>query len=140
MNDICLDTGVIHLFLSKNPKPQVIELMEKIKNGSVNACIVAPVISELTYHVCKIDGRERALAAVNSFLKQYPVSVVETDTSLVLSAGVLKCQHRKLLSYIDCISIALCIRARMEFHSTEKKLKDFPGNVLQHVKVVRYTF
>ena len=138
MDDACLDTGVVHLFLTKNCPGMVINLMNRIKSGKTRACIVSPVISELFYHLCKVDGKEDAKIAVNSFLEQYPVHYIDLDKSMMLSTGVLKCQHRARLSYIDCMSIAYCLKNKVPFHTTEKKIKTIPQNTLKRLKVVKY--
>jgi hypothetical protein len=58
--------------------------------------------------------------------------------TILMAAGKMKCQHRTVLSYIDCMSIAHTLKMNIPFHTTEKKLKQIPGNVLQRLKVVKY--
>ena len=42
--------------------------------------------------------------------------------------------------YIDCMGIAISLSKKIPFHTTEKKLKQIPNNVLEKLKVVKYTF
>jgi len=140
MDKAYLDAGIVALFLAKDCPLKIKELMEKIKSGSVEGHVLAPVLIESFFQICKLDGIDDAKVAINSFLKQYPLHVGTQDTSLVISAGVLKCQHRTSLSYIDCMSIAYCLNNKFTFHTTEKKLQKIPGNTLQKMKIVKYKF
>ena len=135
-----LDAGIISLFYAKDCPPKIKDLLEKIKAGSIEGHILAPVLIEAFFNICKIDGIEDAKISINSFLKQYPLHVGSEETSLVISAGVLKCQHRDSLSYIDCMSIAYCLNNKCTFHSTEKELKKIQGNTLQKLHIVKYNF
>ncbi|MHA1371572.1 MAG: PIN domain-containing protein [Promethearchaeota archaeon] len=137
---ICLDTGILTLHFARDCPPKVEEFMKKIKNRDIEAHVLAPVLSEFFFHVCKLDGIEIAKISINSLLEQYPLVVVKHDTSLIVSAGILKCQHRNTLSYIDCMSISYCLNNKLEFHTTEKKVKKIPGNTLQKLRIVKYQY
>jgi predicted nucleic acid-binding protein len=112
--------------------------MQQLKKGSLLAQVVSPVVSEILYHACTVEGKERAQALVSSLLEDYNIDMISPDRALLFSAGVLRCQHRTALSYIDCMSIAHALKLNIPFHTTEKKLKQIPGNVLQRLKVVKY--
>lgn len=135
-----LDTGILSIFLSSNPTPSVISLMRKIRKGEIQAKIPKPIIVETFFHVCKTNGKEKAQISIMNLLKHYPIDLIEFTPSLLLAAGVLKCQHRTHLSYNDCMSIALALDLKAIFHTTEKRLKEIPNNVLNRLKVVSYTF
>jgi predicted nucleic acid-binding protein len=134
----CLDTGVFSIFFSKECTTKVSSVMQQLKKGSLHAQVVSPVVSEILYHACTVEGKERAQALVNSLLEDYNIDVISPDRVLLFSAGVLRCQHRNALSYIDCMSIAYVLKMGIPFHTTEKKLKQIPGNILQRLKVVKY--
>nr|MDO8108908.1 PIN domain-containing protein [Candidatus Sigynarchaeota archaeon] len=135
-----LDTGVLTLFLARNCPLKVQELMDNIKKAKIEGHLLAPVLTEVFLHICKLDGIDSAKISMNSLLKQYPFKIGEQDTSLIISAGILKCQHRETLSYVDCMSIAYCLNNNCVFHTTEKKIKKIPGNTLQKLDVVKYKF
>ena len=139
-NKAYLDAGILTLYLAKNCPQKINELMTSIKAGTVEGHVLAPVLTEAFSHICKLDGIDDAKVSINTLLKEHPLHVGEQDTSLVVSAGVLKCQHRDSLSYIDCLSIAYCLNNKCTFHTTEKKLKKIPGNTLQRLQVVKYSF
>nr|MDO8111780.1 hypothetical protein [Candidatus Sigynarchaeota archaeon] len=93
---------------------------------------------EIYFQSCKVEGQERATLLLNSLLEEYKVDIINPDRRLLFSAGLLKCQYRTALSYIDCLSIAHALRIKLPFHTTEKKLKQIPGNMLQMLNVVKY--
>ena len=134
----CFDTGVFSIFFSKECTPKVTGVMQQLKKGSVVGQVVSPVLTEIIYHSCTVEGKERAQVLVGSLLEDYNIDVISLDRDLLYSAGILRCQHRSVLSYIDCMSIAYALKMNLPFHTTEKKLKQIPGNVLQRLKVVKY--
>ena len=140
MKEICLDTGVISIFFSNNPTNQVINLMKDIQQQKISAYLPKPVMIEAFFHVCKNDGKENAKIILITFLKKYPLNLIEFDNNLIIHAGQLKCQHRSNLSYIDCMGIAIALNRKIAFHTTEKKLKKIPHNVLEKLIVVKYSF
>ena len=135
-----LDTGILCIFLSSNPTPSVTLLMEKIMKGEIHAKMPKPMIVETFFHICTTDGKEKAQISIMNLLKHYPIELIEFNSSLLLAAGVLKCQHRTHLSYNDCMGIALALDMKANFHTTEKQLKEIPNNVLKRLKMVSYTF
>jgi len=137
-NVICIDTGIYSIFFSEDCTPRVSELMAKIKKGDLTGHLISPVVSEIFYQICKVYGQDQARSLVSSLLKDYYIEIVDPDRSLLFTAGLLKCQHRTTLSYIDCMAIAYSLKMKIEFHTTEKKLKEIPGNVLQKLKTVKY--
>ena len=140
MNEICLDTGVISIFFSNDPTNQVKNLMKKIQQQKINAYLPKPVLIEAFYHICRNDGKENAKITLINFLKKYPLNLIEFDNNLIIHAGQLKCQHRNSLSYIDCMGIAIALNRKIPFHTTEKKMNKIPNNVLEKLKVVKYSF
>ena len=140
MSKICLDSGVLSIFFTKNPTQQVKTLMGEIQKRNIRAYVSKPVLIETFFHVCKNDGKDNAKITLVNFLEKYPLDLIEFDTNLIIHAGQLKCQHRNTLSYIDCMGIAIALSRKIPFHTTEKKLKKIPNNVLEKLKVVEYSF
>ena len=124
---ICLDTGLLTLFYSKNPPNTIIELMNQIKQKKIRAYIVWPVLIEVYKHLCILKGKTYAESTITSLINNYPVSVINLDISLILKAGALKCQHRTTLSYNDCIIIAYSLNKKLVLHTTEKDLPKIPN-------------
>ena len=54
----------------------------------------------------------------------------------MIKAGLLKCQHAKVLSYNDCFAIAYALNKKFTFHTTEKGLKEIQPNL----KLKTYNF
>ncbi len=77
---------------------------------------------------------------VTSLPAAYAIEIIHVDMRITIRAGQLKCQYQHALSYNDCLSIAYCLETKLEFHTTEKKLKTFPGHVLSQLKVVKYNW
>ena len=140
-NDACLDTGVLGIFLSENPSQKVRDFMTFVHKGLITVYILKPVLVELFYHLCKLEGKEIASIKLTNLLKRQPnFHYIDLDDSLILEAGILKCQHGTTLSYIDCISIAFALNTNATFHTTEKLIKKIPGNTLQRLKIEKYAF
>lgn len=137
---ICLDAGVIFQYFARDCPSRIASLMNDISRGKVRAVVFKPVLIELFNHLCKAYGKETARVQLTSFTRTVHVEQLDLDDSLVFTAGLLKCQHGKHLSYIDCISIAFCVNNTVEFHTTEKMLKNIPENTLKKLKLVKYTF
>jgi predicted nucleic acid-binding protein len=137
-NEICIDSGIFSIFFSNTCTHRVLELMAKVKNGDLTGQLISPLVCEIYYHACKVYGQDQARILLNSTLVDYCIEIIDPDKSLLFMAGLLKCQHRTTLSYNDCLAIAYCLNMKLEFHTTEKKLKEIPGNVLQKLKTVKY--
>ena len=129
MSTICLDSGVLSIFFTKNPTQKVKTLMLKIQKQNIRAYLPKPVLIEVFFHLCTNDGKEIAKITLVNFLKKYPLHLVEFDTNLLIHTGQLKCQHRSALSYIDCMGIAVALNHKIPFHTTETTLKKFNNNV-----------
>ena len=140
MKEICLDTGVLGIYLSINPGKKIQSLMQNIRKGLIKAFILKPVLIEVFYHICKIEGKEIASIKITNLKSKIPFNFIDLDDSLVLKAGILKCQHRTSLSYIDCMSIAFCLNTNTTFHTTEKLMKKIPNNTLNQLKIEKYSF
>ena len=140
MQQICVDTGFLSIYFSKDCSKDVQEVMDKAKEKKIEIHILNAVLCEVYYQICKIEGKDSATLIINSFLNKFKPFLIELDESLIYSTGLLKCQHSTSLSYIDCMSIAYCQREKISFHTTEKKIKMIPHNTLQKLKVVKYRF
>jgi predicted nucleic acid-binding protein len=140
MKKVCIDAGVLGLYLSENRTPQIKMLLNDVKNRLIQAYIVNPVLSEVFYHQCKKRGALETTIQLRNLLDNYPIELVELDRDLLFSAGKLRCQHQSILSYIDCMSIAYCLQSGAVFHTTEKKIKQIPQNTLARLHVVTYAW
>ncbi|TFF88527.1 MAG: type II toxin-antitoxin system VapC family toxin [Promethearchaeota archaeon] len=126
-NSICLDTGIITQFYSKEPPRDIIVLMNNVKKNDYNCKILYPILVEAYYHMCKFLGKIGAETRIASFIEKYPVNLVNLNKSLIFKAGELKCQYSNSLSYNDCIIIAYALNKKITIHTTEKGLnKLFP--------------
>ena len=140
MKEICLDTGILGIYLSINPGKKIQTLIQNIRKGLTKAFVLKPVLIEVFYNLCKIEGKEIASIKIANLRSQIPFNLVDLDDSLILKAGILKCQHRTSLSYIDCMSIAFCLNTNTTFHTTEKMIKKIPNNTLNQLKIEKYSF
>jgi predicted nucleic acid-binding protein len=137
---ICIDTGVITQYLSSSPPEPIINTINRVIKGEIECHILKSVLIEVYYQICKWKGIEFARNALTSFQKAVPYVPINLDDNLIQSAGMLKCQHRTSLSYIDCMSISYCLNNDMEFHTTEKTLKGIKHNTLDKLKVKKYRY
>ena len=140
MQKICLDTGILNLYFANGTPKKVNDLISRVKKGELQCYIIESVLVELYLNICRREGIEIARITILSFIREFPHILVNLDEDLIITAGKLKCQHRTDLSYIDCMSIALCLNNGITFHTTEKNLKKIPHNTLQRLKVVKYKF
>lgn len=132
----CLDTGVITLLYSKDPPSSIIKLFRDIKEKKIEAHIVSPIMSEVFYHICRLSGKVVAETMVATILNTYPIKLVNLNQTLIIKAGLLKCQHYQFLSYNDCFSIAYALNKKLTFHSTKKDL----GRLFSNLRLKSYTF
>lgn len=133
---ICLDTGMITLLYSKDTPGQILQLFKNIKEENIEAHVLSPLMAESFYHICKLSGKVAAETILATFLNTYPIKLVNLNQSLIIKAGLLKCQHAKILSYNDCFAIAYALNKKFTFHTTEKSIeKIFPT-----LKLKTYTF
>jgi hypothetical protein len=114
--------------------------MKSIRDGKTEANVLKPVLCETFYNICKNKGKDIANQSIATLEKVYPLLQIDLDDALIMFTGLLKCQHRERLSYIDCMSLAFCINNRVEFHTTEKTLKQILPELSKKVKVVAYQF
>jgi len=135
-NIACLDTGIITQLYSKEPPKSILHFMDSIKAGKIEAYVLSPIIVEAFYHICKLKGKATAETMIATFLKTYPIKIVNLNQSLIFKAGILKCQHRAELSYNDCYAIAFSLNKRITFHTTEKSL----SKILPTLKLKSYNF
>ena len=132
----CLDTGIITQLYSKEPPKSILHFMDSIKAGKIEAYVLSPIIVEAFYHICKLKGKASAEIMIATFLKTYPIKIVNLNQSLIFKAGILKCQHRAELSYNDCYAIAFSLNKKITFHTTEKSL----SKILPTLKLKTYNF
>ena len=132
----CLDTGVITLLYSKDPPSSIINLFRAIKEKKIEAHIVSPIMSEVFYHICNLNGKVAAETIIATFLNTYPIKLVNLNQTLIIKAGTLKCQQYHLLSYNDCFSIAYALNKKLTLHTTEKNL----GKAIPNLKLKSYIF
>lgn len=132
----CIDTGIITQLYSKEPPNSILHFMNSIKAGKIEAYVLSPIIVKAFYHICKLKGKVNAETTIATFLKTYPIKIVNLNQSLIFKAGILKCQHRAELSYNDCYAIALSLNKIITFHTTEKSLR----KILPTLKLKIYDF
>ncbi|OLS14636.1 MAG: hypothetical protein RBG13Loki_1738 [Promethearchaeota archaeon CR_4] len=125
----CLDTGVITQFYSKDVPEKIKNFKNQIKTRTIDACTLFPLVAEATFHICKLEGKDAALQKISNFLNTYPIRIILLDSGTSIKAGLLRCQHRRMLSYNDCLAIAFCLNNKYTLHTTEKKLKDLIPNL-----------
>ncbi len=135
-NKICIDTGIITQGCSKKVPDSISLLLKDILGKKIDAFVLAPIIAEAYFHICKTKGIEAAENLITSFFKTYPIKMVNLDQALIYKAGELKCQHRNILSYNDCYTIAYALNNKITLHTTEKELKD----ILPNLKTRKYQF
>jgi predicted nucleic acid-binding protein len=130
-----LDTGVITLYYAKDVLPRIEELFNQIKAGTIEACVISPIIVEVYFQLCRKRGKAHAETSINHFSKEIPHTLVQLDRGAEFRAGALKCEHRAILSYADCMGIAVALQLNATFHTTEK---DLPP--LARLQVKKYSF
>lgn len=111
--------------------------MERVKAGHVTAVLLRTTLVECLSQLCKQPGGMLfAETTIASFVKNYDVLVDDFDVNVAFKAGQLKCQHRKKLSMVDCISIAYALINKLPFHTTEKELHE----LLPRMDMTTYSF
>lgn len=133
---ICLDTGMITLLYSKDTPQPILQLFKNIRDERIEAHVLSPLMAESFYHICKLSGKVAAETILATFLNTYPIKLVNLNQSLIIKAGLLKCQHAKILSYNDCFAIAYALNKRLAFHTTEKRI----GKIFPTLKLKTYSF
>lgn len=128
------------LFFIEPEQDRIVTLLKDLEKETIHSQVVAPILCELYFHLCQAKGKDYASIKVNSLPAAYSIEIVPVDMRLTIRAGQLKCQYQHVLSYNDCLSIAHCLEKKLTFHTTEKKLKTFPGSILQQLKVVKYNW
>ncbi|HME52438.1 MAG TPA: PIN domain-containing protein [Candidatus Lokiarchaeia archaeon] len=132
-----LDTGVIVIFYCGTPEPKLVQLMERIKSGTIGGILMRTTLVEALSQLCKQPGGVTfAESTMASFLKNYNIRVQDFDSNVAFKAGKLKCQHRKKLSNVDCVAIAYALNNNIPFHTTEKELH----KVIPKLKLETYSF
>ena len=133
--NICLDAGIITLHYTRDDLSRISTLMMQIQQKKIIASTIAPILVESYNHLCKANGVIQTEETLASFLNQYPIDIVPISTDLIFKAGQLKCQYRSILSYNDCLIIALSLNQKLILHTTEKNLPKIPN-----LKIKAFTF
>jgi len=133
---ICLDTGIITLLYSKGKPSQITTLFNQIRKDELEAHIVSPIITEAFFQICRLRGKVVAETIIATFLNTYPIKLINLNQSLIIKAGLLKCQHYNELSYNDCFAVAYALNKKLTFHTTEKNL----GKILPNLRIKSYIF
>jgi predicted nucleic acid-binding protein len=133
---ICLDAGMITQYYARDCPAGISAVFDEIKKGKMKAFVPMVILIEAFYHMCKLKGKDVAEANMNNFMEIVPVEVVQVEKDIMFKAGALKCQLRRVLSYNDCIVIALALNQRLTLHTTEKEFKA----KVPSLKVVEHSF
>ncbi len=136
VKNVCLDTGMITLLYSKDTPQPILQLFKNIKTEKIQAHVLSPLLAESFFHICKLSGKVAAETILATFLNTYPIKLVNLNQSLIIKAGLLKCQHAKILSYNDCFAIAYALNKKFTFHTTEKDI----GKIFPTLKLKTYSF
>jgi hypothetical protein len=132
---ICLDTGPITLYFSKNCSDQIITLFQFIETQQYHAQIIPPVLVEVYKHLSDAGGKSLAESSITKLFTLPCIELVEIEKSTLIKAGQLKVEYPSKLSVVDCLICAYSILKRVELHTTEKELPD-----IQNLKVIKYYF
>ncbi|MHA1518941.1 MAG: type II toxin-antitoxin system VapC family toxin [Promethearchaeota archaeon] len=140
MQKVCLDTGIFGIYFGKDipDRKKILKILEGSITKEYEIHVLRPVLSEVFYHLCLNKGQSFARSKIISLKFVYPIKQISLDDDLIAKTGQLKCQNRKNLSYIDCMSISYCLLNKIPFHTTEKKIKQIPNPLLNRLKIVRY--
>ena len=139
---VCLDTGVLSIYFAdlQLTNERLKDLIRQAKLKKMEIHILNPILVEIFFQICKTKGKEVAKLSLVSFFNNVPIKRISLDDHLIFSAGVIKCQHRKKLSYNDSLVIAYCLNNQIEMHTTEKHIINIPHNTLDRLKIVKYKF
>jgi len=140
MKGVCLDAGVLCIFFSKEISFEANELLKNIFQLKTVAFVLKPILIESYYHLCKVKGSDYAESIIKSFLIKYPIKIESISENLIYSAGKIKCQNRKILSYNDSLVIAFCLNNNITFYTTEKNLKDKSNTTLTKLRIKTFQF
>ncbi len=72
--------------------------------------------------LCIVGRKEYATSCIRSFEHKVHPLLIQLTSDLIIKAGLLKCQSRNTLSYNDSIAIAIALKGKATFHTTEKIL------------------
>ena len=137
---VCLDAGVLAIFFSKEISFEATELLKSILQLKTVAFVLKPILIESYYHLCKVRGSDHAESTIKSFLIKYPIRIEPISENMIYSAGKIKCQNRKMLSYNDSLVIAFCLNKNITFYTTEKNLKDKTNTTLKRLRIKTFKF
>lgn len=101
----------------------------QIKNRTIDAYTLYPLVAEAVFHICKLEGKDAAAQKISNFLNTYPIRIMPLDSGLAIKAGLLRCEFRRILSYNDRLIVAFCLNNKYTLHTTERKLKDLIPNL-----------
>ena len=126
---ICLDTGPLTLHFTKDEPKDITTLMNDIKHQKTKAYVITPILVEVFKHLCI------AKSSITALQKNYPLEFGSITHDIILKAGGLKCQYRRILSYFDCLVIAYALNEKLVLHTTEKELPR-----IQNLRVKKYRY
>ena len=140
MQKVCFDTGIFGIYFGKEvtDKKKVLQIFEGSLSNKYEIHVLKPVLSEVFYHLCLHKGKNYARSKILSIKEIYPIVQISLDDDLINKTGQIKCKNRKNLSYIDCMSISYCLLNKIQFHTTDKKIKQIPEPLLDTLKIVEY--
>ncbi len=138
---IFLDTGVIMLNFVSEPIEKIKNIFSQIHKKEAKAFILEPALEEIAFHLCVNYGKEKVETYIASFIYDYDIQCIKPEIQLIQKAGILKCQYRSILSYFDALIIEFSLKNKLEFHTTEKKLrKKFPAKIVNKLKIITYRY
>jgi predicted nucleic acid-binding protein len=135
--EICMDTGVITQYFSKDPPTQIIELFKTIKAKNYQVYLTPNVLMEAYVNLAKLTGgTDYAEQSISSFMHKFQINIINFDQSLIFKASKIKTLYPHVFSYVDCSLIAFSLNNKITLHTTDKEIKKkFP-----QLKIITYNF
>ena len=140
MQKVCFDAGIFGIYFGEEvpDKKKILQIFKGTLSNKYEIHVLKSVLSEVFYHLCLQKGIDYARSKILSMKEIYPIVQISLNDDLITKTGQLKCQNRKNLSYIDCMSISYCLINKIQFHTTEKKIKQIPHPLLDKLRIVEY--
>lgn len=124
---IYLDTFVFMDLLSDNKEyaKKAVAYLEKIKSGEFRGVVSSILFSELSFHIKRRKGREKA-EEILYYIESVPnLSIIPVDNKISKEAGFLRARYlrkiQKKLTYFDSIHLATAILEGCEIFVTGDK-------------------
>ncbi|MHA2247193.1 MAG: hypothetical protein ACXADY_19765 [Candidatus Hodarchaeales archaeon] len=106
-----------------------------LNTKKTEAYVILPILVEVFKHLCIAKGKLFAESSISALRKNYPLLLMSLTNDIILKAGGLKCQYRRILSYFDCLVIAYALNERLILHTTEKELPS-----IQNLRMKKYQY